>query len=277
MQDILNAILLGVVQGATEFLPISSSGHLAILHELRDFDLGSNLFFDIVLHLATLLAVIIFYRNKIKDLIIAFFFSIKTLFQGKGVKASFWHTEDTKLNTLIILGSIPTMILGLGIKDYIEDFGKDMKIVGVGLCITALMLLLFELKKHTYKNIKTMSIWDGLIIGFAQGCAIMPGISRSGSTIATAKLLNIKKDTAANFSFLLSLPAVAGAFLLEAKDVEYSAISGNIMIYVIGFIVSFLSGYLCLSMLIWLIKHSNFKAFFLYTLGLGLTMIFWIN
>lgn len=277
MQDIISAIILGIIQGATEFLPVSSSGHLAILHYLRDFDLGSNLFFDIILHLATLLAVVIFYRNKIKDLIAAFLYSIKTLVKSKSLKAAFWNSDDTKFNTLIVIGSIPTMIMGLVIKDYIEIYAKDMKIVGYGLCFTALMLLMFELKKRTIKDAKNMTLLDGFIIGVSQGLAIMPGISRSGSTISTAKLLGIKKDTAAHFSFLLSLPAITGAFILEAKDVDYSAVSGNVLIYIIGFLVSFITGYLCLKMLIWLIKNASFKGFFLYTLTLGLFMVFYIG
>jgi len=135
------------------------------------------------------------------------------------------------------------------------------------------MLFLYEMKSNAFKTLNDMTIKDSLIIGFIQGIAIMPGISRSGSTIATARLRGINKETAATFSFLLSLPAISGAFLLQLKDVIKNGEEINLTLYGIGFIVSFITGYFSLRFLIWMIKKANLKFFAFYCLLLGLFAI----
>jgi len=260
MSETLNAIILGIIQGLTEFLPVSSSGHLAILHEVLGFETESNLFFDVVLHLGTLIAVVFFYRDRIKDIIKGGLFGIKSLAQRKGIKESFFTSADSKLFTLIFIGSIPTGIIGILFKDFFEGLSGNLIYVGLALLTTAVLLVLFELKKNATNKITEMKVCDSFIIGIVQGIAIIPGISRSGSTIATGKLLGIDKETAANFSFLLSLPAISGAFLLQLKDaVEEGFVYQNYIL--IGFLVAMVSGYFSLKLLIWMIKRSNMYYF----------------
>ena len=274
MSDIVKSIILGIVQGLTEFLPISSSGHLAIMHKYLNFDVEQmGIFFDIVLHLATLLAVIIFYRDTIKDLVVAGIYSSKSLIHGKGIKNSFFASEHTRLLSFIVIGSIPTGIIGILFKDTVEHLSENLIYVGIALLFTSLMLMFFELKRKTYKNIDTMKISDSLIIGIMQGIAVIPGISRSGSTISIAKILNIDKASAAKYSFLLSIPAITGAFLLKLKDIDLTAIMQDQNILIAGFAASFISGYFSLKLLIWLIKKANLKFFMIYCAVVGILLI----
>lgn len=200
MDEVLKSALLGFIQGLTEFLPVSSSGHLAILHKVTGLETESNLFFDILLHLATLIAVIIFYRNTIKDIIAGGFYGVGNLIKGEGIKRSFFESKDSRFFILIIIGSIPTAIIGLTFKDAVEKLADNLLYVGIALSVTAILLIFFEIKEELLK-IDQMSVPDSLIIGIVQGIAIVPGISRSGSTIATAKFLSIDKETAASYSF----------------------------------------------------------------------------
>ncbi len=277
MTEIINAIILGLVQGLTEFLPISSSGHLAILHKVLKFETESNLFFDIILHLATLLAVVIFYRNEIVSIIIAGKNSISDMiFKKQSFKQAFWKQKnDSRLFILIIIGSIPTGVIGIVFKDQVEKLADNLLYVGYGLLFTAFMLLLFELKRRTFKKIPKMGIIDSLVIGTMQGVAIIPGISRSGSTIAIAKLLGIDKESAAKYSFLLSIPAITGAFLLKVKDIFSESIELDYLLLSVGFLASFLSGYYSLKLLIWLIKKANLRLFIAYCTIVGSTVIYY--
>ncbi|MBU4487007.1 MAG: undecaprenyl-diphosphate phosphatase [Candidatus Delongbacteria bacterium] len=268
MVEAIQAIILGLFQGLTEFLPVSSSGHLAILHKVLGFETESNLFFDVILHLGTLIAVVLFYRNSIIDIIKGGMFGIKSILSKKGIKESFFSSADSKLFSLIIIGSIPTAIIGLTFKDFFEGLADNLLYVGLALLTTAVLLVLFELKKKSFKKINEMSAADSIIIGIVQGIAIIPGISRSGSTISTAKLLGIDKETAAQFSFLLSLPAISGAFLLSMKDAIKEGFVYEHYI-LLGFITAVITGYFSLKLLIWMIKKSNMYFFAIYCLILA--------
>ncbi|MCG2761447.1 MAG: undecaprenyl-diphosphate phosphatase [Candidatus Delongbacteria bacterium] len=268
MVEAIQAIILGLFQGLTEFLPVSSSGHLAILHKVLCFETESNLFFDVILHLGTLIAVVLFYRNSIIDIIKGGMFGIKSILSKKGIKESFFSSADSKLFSLIIIGSIPTAIIGLTFKDFFEGLADNLLYVGLALLTTAVLLVLFELKKKSFKKINEMSAADSIIIGIVQGIAIIPGISRSGSTISTAKLLGIDKETAAQFSFLLSLPAISGAFLLSMKDAIKEGFVYEHYI-LLGFITAVITGYFSLKLLIWMIKKSNMYFFAIYCLILA--------
>lgn len=274
MSETLNALILGLIQGLTEFLPVSSSGHLAILHEVLGFETESNIFFDVILHLGTLIAVVFFYRNRIADIIRGGIFGVRSLISGKGMKASFFTTPDSKLFSLIILGSVPTAVIGLTFKDFFEGLADNLLYVGFALLTTAVLLVLFELKKNAEKKITDMSVIDSFIIGIVQGIAIIPGISRSGSTIAAGKLLGIDKETAANYSFLLSLPAITGAFLLQFKDAVEEGFNFHSYI-LIGFTAAVISGYFSLKLLIWMIKRSNMYYFAGYCAALAVFAMMW--
>ena len=263
MSHNLHAIIAGIIQGLTEFIPVSSSGHLAILHKVFGFESDSNLFFDVILHVGTLLAVVFFYRNSIIEMIKGAIFGLKSLMAKKGIKESFFTSADSKLFSLIFLGSIPTAIIGIVFKDWFEGLADNLLYVGIALLATSAFLIMFELKKKAFKKIDSMSVADSFIIGIVQGLAIIPGISRSGSTISTGKLLGVEKETAAKYSFLLSLPAISGAFLLKFKDaVEEGIKYENYML--IGFVVSAVTGYFALKLLIWMIKKSSMYYFAVY-------------
>jgi undecaprenyl-diphosphatase len=270
--EMIKAIILGLIQGLTEFLPVSSSGHLAILHEVLEFETESNLFFDVILHLGTLIAVVYFYRNSIVNIIRGGIFGVKSIAAKKGIKESFFTSADSKLFTLIFIGSIPTAIIGITFKDFFEGLAGNLVFVGFALIGTALFLTAFELKKKADKKIDSMTVADSLIIGIIQGVAIIPGISRSGSTISTAKLLGISKETAASYSFLLSLPAISGAFLLSMKD---AAEAGFVYEHYIlaGFVTAVISGYFALKLLIWMIKRSSMYYFAVYCMILAVFAI----
>lgn len=274
MSETMHAIILGIIQGLTEFLPVSSSGHLAILHEVLGFETESNIFFDVILHLGTLAAVVYFYRNSIVDIIKGALYGLNSMMAKKGIKESFFTSADSKLFTLIFLGSIPTAIIGIVFKDWFESLAENLLYVGIALLATALLLIAFELKKKAFKKVVEMTAADSIIIGIVQGMAIIPGISRSGSTISTAKLLGIDKETAAKYSFMLSLPAISGAFILKLKDaVEEGIKYENYML--IGFIISAITGYFALRLLIWMIKKSSMYYFAVYCIIVAIFAINW--
>lgn len=273
--ELIKSIIMGILQGITEFLPVSSSGHLAIMHKILKNDIENNLFFDTVLHLGTLMAVIFFYRKDICKITKAFFGVFKNYEKKLNLKENFYKDKDSKMGILIITASIPTAVIGLLLKDSVEKISEKIEIVGIFLIITAVLLVFYELKKDSKKDIEKFTIFDSIIIGIVQGLAVFPGISRSGSTIATGKMLGFKKETAANYSFLISIPAILGAFLLQLKDLFKSDIELNILIFCIGFISSFIAGYLSLKFLIWLIKKANLKFFAGYCFIIGIISIFY--
>ena len=274
MSESMHAIILGIIQGLTEFLPVSSSGHLAILHEVLGFETESNIFFDVILHLGTLTAVVYFYRDAIIEIIKGAIYGMKSLISKKGIKESFFTSPDSKLFALIFIGSIPTAVIGIVFKDWFESLAENLLYVGIALLATALLLVSFELKKKAVKKIGKMSVADSVIIGIVQGMAIIPGISRSGSTISTAKLLGIDKETAAKYSFLLSLPAISGAFLLKFKDAAEEGIKYENYMF-IGFIISAITGYFALKLLIWMIKKSSMYYFAVYCIIIAVFAISW--
>lgn len=273
MFEIIKYILLGILQGVTEFLPVSSSAHLTMLHKFLNVNMENDLFFDIVLHLGTLVAVLFFYRKEIYNMIISLFKFFKTYDKNISVKENMYKDKYFKLALFIIIASIPTAIIGLTLKDNVEKLSKNMLIVGGFLIITSILLVLYELKKNSTRDIESLNIIDAIIIGITQGFAVFPGISRSGSTISIAKLLGINKELAANFSFLISIPAILGAFVLHLKDVIKYNIHIDLVVFFIGFLTSFIVGYFSLRFLIWIIKKANLKFFAIYCFTVGIILI----
>lgn len=237
----LQAILLGFIQGLTEFLPISSSGHLVITQKLLGFQ-NPPVFFDILLHLGTLLAVIIFFKKSILSI-------------------------NHVLLKAIILGTIPTGIIGLLLNPLTSTLFNSLQIVSSGLFITTLALFSLHFLKD--KNIKTISLPTALLIGLAQGLAIIPGISRSGATITTGLWLGLSQSLAFSFSFLLSIPAILASLVLQFADITTIS-SIPLLIYSLGFLSSAISGFLALKLLRFLLKNKHLKYFALYTLFLSL-------
>ncbi len=259
--DILDAIILGIIQGLTEFLPVSSSGHIAlaeaILSDAQGLSADDNLLLTAVLHSATALSTMVIFRHDI--LLI-----IKDLLK-------FERNESTLFAFKILLSMIPVGIIGLFFKDEIEVFFQgNILLVGAMLWFTACLLLLTHyVKPHQDAEI---TFGKAFVVGLAQAVAIMPGISRSGATIATALLLKTDKTKSARFSFLMVLPPIFGATLLEIKDyteVSTSQESISVAVLLVGFFVAFLTGVVACKWMLNLVKHGKLYYFSIYCFVVG--------
>lgn len=255
----LQAVILGIIQGLTEFLPVSSSGHLVIFQHL--FGLKEpELFFDICVHLGTLVAVIIFFWKEIEAIIISISRFVKLYFKKKVSFVYIFEDVDTKLAFLIVVGTIPTAILGLLFHKVADLLFSSVVIVGFMLLLTGALLFSTRWVKNVGESITHFSIKDALIIGLMQGIAIMPGISRSGSTIAIGLFLGLNRETAARYSFLLSIPAILGAAMLSLMDVStYSAFP--LTVSFIGAFTSCIVGYSALRLLVYIVKQGRLHIF----------------
>ena len=251
---VTQAAILGLVQGLTEFLPISSSGHLVIAQHFLHINEG-GLFFDILLHCGTLAAVVAAYWQDLLHL-------LKKPFQ--------------KYTYLIIMGTIPTGIIGLAFKDTFEKLFSSVTTVGYMLLITGIILMIAEFISRTMMNSTKFNYWQSFIIGIGQGMAITPGISRSGTTIAVGLLVGLERIEAARFSFLLSIPAILGASVIEAKDIVWTQSLGSDLIlpYAVGVIVAAVSGYLAIKLLLDILNRGKLYYFSFYCWLLGLATIF---
>lgn len=272
MPSELIAVILALIQGLAEFLPISSSGHLALAQNIFGLD-NAEVAFDIVLHLATLLAVIFFYRKQMLDLLKEITVLPSLL---KGGVPRFKECYNTRPNfrfgVLITIASIPTGIIGLICKDMFVFLSTSTLAIGCALLVTGVILKLSGLRaSNTGREILDMTLKDALIIGLLQGVAITPGISRSGTTISTALLLGLSRELSARFSFILSIPAILGALVLEMAHGFES--SFNITSFILGFAVAAISGYLALSFLVFIIKKNSFGKFAYYCWAVGLAAI----
>ncbi len=271
--DPIQAIVLGVVQGLTEFLPISSSGHLIIFQHILGLR-EAEILFDISVHVGTLVAVIVFLREELLAMLKALNRGIYQIRHQQLVWRSAWQDRDIRLAALIVIGSFPTAILGLCFKQIAETLFSTVLIVGIDLIITGFLLWFTRGFHRTGRSIDSLSIRDALIIGTAQGLAIMPGISRSGSTISAGIFLGINHELAARFSFLLSIPAVFGATLLSLKD--FMDVGGMVwQTWLAGAIASGIVGYLSLKLLLLIVKKGNLFSFAPYCWLTGLIAIAW--
>ncbi len=251
------ALILGIIQGLTEFLPVSSSGHLEIGKVLLGIETTENITFTVVVHGATVLSTIVIFR---KDILLLF----KALFQFK------WN-DDTKYIVKLFISAIPVAILGFLFKDEIEAlFTGNLLLVGSMLIITALLLGFTSIAKDRQKKIPFL---DSIIIGIAQAVAVMPGISRSGATIATGILLGNKKEDVAKFSFLMVLMPIIGANLKDILDGSMASESISTMPLIIGFIAAFISGLLACKLMIEIVKRSKLIYFAIYCLVVGIVAI----
>lgn len=272
--DIIQAIILGMVQGLTEFLPVSSSAHLVIVPEL--LGAKSSLAFDTLLHVGTLVAVIGYFWKDILAMIKAFLSSLKDLFRGKfkeGVK------EDPfkRMTWLVLVGTIPAGLMGVLLKDQFESLFNSITAVGFFLLITGVILWAAEwiAKKNSGKKgkqIKEVSFTNSLVIGLFQGFAIAPGISRSGSTIAASLFSGLERNLAARYSFILSIPAILGAALIQTKDIV--SFDSNIGVLISGFLSAMIFSYLAVKFMMGYIqKHSLvIFSYYCWIVG-GLTLL----
>lgn len=260
-------MLLGFIQGITEFFPISSSGHLVILKQVFGVQ-SPGVTLEVFLHTGTLLSVIFVFYREIWLLIKGFLNSI-------GISSELEKKEYKKIFWLVILANIPVGIIGVFFKEYIEMFFKSSGFVFQFLIFTGLYLLLGRLVRKEIAKLKDISVLKSLIIGISQVLAVLPGVSRSGITITTGKLLNIDRNDAARFSFLIMIPAVAGATLMEVLELNLSA--SQISYMILGMLVSFVTGYIALKILLKIVKNYKFYYFSFYCILVGLTGIIFIG
>ncbi|MBM7615640.1 undecaprenyl-diphosphatase UppP [Alkaliphilus hydrothermalis] len=265
--NIFKAIILGIAQGLTEFLPVSSSGHLAVTQSLLNVPEDKVLFLTVMLHFGTLISVFFIYSKDIFNIVLEYLKMTVELLTGRGLK---FDNEYRKLGLYIMIATIPTGLMGFFFGDVFESFYTSQLIIGVALMITG-TLLWFAEKVHSGKrNIHNMKWLDAVIVGIFQGMAITPGISRSGSTIVGSLLRGFNKELATKFSFLISIPAILGATAFEVKD-ALSLGLGDLTsgILVAGILSAFLSGVFAIRALINFIKKEKLYYFSFYTWGIG--------
>ncbi|CAL2104958.1 Undecaprenyl-diphosphatase [Tenacibaculum sp. 190524A02b] len=253
--DVLEAIILGIIQGLTEFLPVSSSGHLELAKAIfGDTSVPEeSLTFTVVLHAATALSTLVIFRKEVADI-------FKGLFQFK------WN-EQTKFSLKIVLSMIPAVIIGLAFEEQLESFfGGKILLVGVMLLVTAALLLLADKAKNTNKNV---SFSNSVIIGISQAIAMLPGISRSGATISTSVLLGVDRTKAARFSFLMVVPLIFGKVAKDILGGDINFQNSEMLPLSAGFIAAFVSGLLACNWMIALVKKSKLSYFSIYCAIVG--------
>lgn len=268
--SLLHAVLLGLIQGIAEFLPISSSGHLAIAGELLGATTDIPEFFDVLLHLGTLIAVFVFYWSDILDMIREFVAGVQDLAHRKTPVPV---PPARRLILLLIVATLP-LVLVLPVKEYIERMSGNLYFVALALLLTGCLLFLSDRVRKGRKNERTASVTDALLIGLAQAVATCPGISRSGTTITAGCLVGLDRKFAVRFSFLMSIPAVLGANLLSLLDVAESGVNWpEVPVYLLGVAVAAVSGYACLRLLKMIAEKGRFGWFAYYCWGVGLVTI----
>lgn len=269
----LSSFLLGLVQGIAEFLPISSSGHLAIAQNLLGMSDAGTVpeFFDVLLHLGTLVAVFVAYWADIKDMVLEFF---------RGAGDLIHHSTPNpvpparRLILLIILGTLPLFVV-LPVKDVVHSLSNSMVFIGAALIVTGVLLFVSDRVKKGRKNERTATWLDVLIVGLGQAIATMPGISRSGMTITTGCFVGFERKFAVRFSFLLSIPAVLGANILSLADAAKAGINwAEVPVYLVGVVTAAVVGYLCIRLLRFIADRGKFGAFAYYCWAVGvLTLV----
>lgn len=263
MMSIWEAIFLGALQGLTEFLPVSSSGHLVMAQQLLPGFHQPGVAFDVLLHVATMVAVVLYFRHEIGKLIVAPF--------RRGADYQIYR----RLLLLIVLASVPTAVIGLTFKDFLTGLFEQPIVTAVMLLVTGTILYAAERIKtaeRTGRMIDKLTVSDALVVGTIQGLAIVPGISRSGSTIATLLFKGVDGETAARFSFLLALPAVGGATLLSLGDMAQLN-SAAIPACLLGMATSFVTGLLAIHWLLAVVRKKRLFAFAVYCWIIGGTFL----
>lgn len=260
--SILEALLLAIAQGLTEFLPVSSSGHLVVLEYWLGLQPSEFLFFDIILHVGTLVSVIVFYHKSILRL-------LKSLLPASSGETT---RDDRMLIGAILLSTFITGVLGFAIKAPMEEMRDQLVFVGIAFIATGLLLASTRLRAAAPDDAPLpMNLFlFAAIMGVAQAIAILPGISRSGTTVSVALLMGVSSKRALEYSFLMSIPAIVGAAILELKDAEIVIPATTALL---GFVASMVSGLIFLYLLVWIVKRGQLWAFAAYTIPLGIAVI----
>ena len=264
------SIVLGFIQGVAEFLPISSSGHLSIFQNWFGLEEPDNLF-NVLLHFATLIAVCVVYWRDIVDMITEFFRGVAALTNRKADRGPV--PPARRLVMMVILGTLP-LVLVLPIEDKVEALGGSNLFVGIALLLTGVILFVSDRMAKGRKNANTATVKDALLVGCAQAIAVVPGLSRSGCTIAAGMAVGFERTFAVRFSFLLSLPAVLGATLLKVIDVAKDGVDTALLpIYLVGMVVAGVVGYFSIRLVNLLAQKNKFGKFAYYCWAMGLAAI----
>ena len=266
--SVLTAVLLGLVQGVAEFLPISSSGHLAIAEHLLNLQGAANVpgFYDVLLHLGTLVAVFVAYWGDIRDMVVEFFTGIGDLAHHSTPNPV---PPARRLILLIIVGTLPLFVM-VPFRHFFEGLGDNMYFIGGALIVTGILLFASDRVHHGRKTEKTATMLDALLVGIGQAIALCPGISRSGMTITSGCFAGFERKFAVRFAFLLSIPAVLGANILSLKDAIDAGIDyASIPAYLAGVAVAAVSGYACIRLLRYVADKGRFGAFAYYCWAAG--------
>jgi len=254
--DLINAIILGIIQGLTEFLPVSSSGHLELVKAMQGGDVSAeeSMMMTVVLHFATALSTVVIFRKDILEI-------LKGLFQFK------WN-EEFQFAAKIVLSMVPAALVGILLEDQIEAFfDKNILLVGLMLLLTGGLLFLADKAKKTDQKVSFM---QAVIIGISQAIAILPGISRSGATISTSVLLGVDREKAARFSFLMVVPLIFGKMAKDIIDPEFSLANIDVPSLSAGFIAAFVTGLFACTLMISLVKKSKLSYFAYYCFAVGI-------
>lgn len=268
----LQAVILGLVQGLAEFLPISSSGHLAILENFFGIKEDSMLFFAVMLHFGTLLSVFVVFWKDIVELFKELILTIKDLIGRKGLRLD--ERPIRKLGVMIIVSCIPTAIIGFAFGDIFEGIYSKPILIGVMFIITGLLLLAAETWGGGNRNINNLNYRNSIFIGIVQGLAIIPGISRSGSTLFASLLCKLDREFAVKFVFLISIPTILGSFILELPDGLKEGVTGQMWgPVIVGMLVAFLSGLFAVKVMLKVVANKKLKYFSIYLFVLAAAVI----
>lgn len=268
----LESIVLGLVQGLGEFLPISSSGHLALLQNIFGINPDKVLFFAVMLHLGTLISVFIIYWKDIWELLVELCITIKDLVTGKGLRLA--ERPVRKLGVMIIVATIPTAVIGLLFEDFFNGLYLSYVAIGIGFLITGVLMFLAERMGAANKGIERMNFRNAIFVGVLQGIAICPGISRSGSTLVGGLTTGLRREFAVKFAFLISIPSILGSVVLEVPDaIEAGIDPGLFGPIAVGMLVAAVSGFIAIKTMIRIVSDKKLSYFSYYVWVLGICTV----
>ncbi|MGN0733629.1 MAG: undecaprenyl-diphosphate phosphatase [Emergencia sp.] len=266
------AIILGLVQGLAEFLPISSSGHLALLQGLFGIEGESVLLFAVLLHVGTLVSVFVCYWRDIWELIVELCITVKDICTGKGLRLK--ERPVRKLGVMIIVATIPTGIIGVLFNDIFEGMYSSFIAIGIGFIVTGVLMFLAERMGSANRGIEHMNFRNALFIGTLQGVAICPGVSRSGSTLIGGLTTGLKREFAVKFAFLISIPSILGSVVMEVPDAVREGLDpGTIGPVIAGMVIAAVSGIIAIKSMIKIVSDKKLSYFSYYVWVLGIITI----
>lgn len=284
--SLFQSILLGLVQGITEFLPVSSSGHLAILRNLFGIELQDGSFFDVMLHLGTMMAICAVFRKDLirmlkesVNIVMDMIYNLKILIHNKKEQDArrykkIIHNNYRKFTVMVLVSTVPTAIIGYAAQELVNIAGMTLIAPGVCLILNAGLLLVADVVEAGKKVPKDAAYTNAFVVGIAQGLAVMPGLSRAGITILACLLNGFDRRFAVKYSFIMSIPAIMGAMILELTRISAQTTAmSQIAVYLVGTIIAGITGYVCIRKMLVIVRKKQFKGFSLYCLVIGILAI----